>query len=108
MLGSQLQIILVPSVNPQDILTLSNPERIQFSAEMGRLASEQTARIRNEHQRREMEEVLCPDQRERLTEIDLHEGLESTLTMLGHKLKHVTLTREYDPNLPRYRRCRMN
>jgi signal transduction histidine kinase len=34
-------------------------------------------------------------------EIDLHEGLESTLTMLGHKLKHVTLTREYDPNLPR-------
>jgi signal transduction histidine kinase len=33
-------------------------------------------------------------------QIDLHEGLESTLTMLGHKLKHVTLTREYDPHLP--------
>ena len=37
-----------------------------------------------------------------LQEIDVHEGLESTLTMLGHKLKDgVEVTREYDPNLPR-------
>jgi signal transduction histidine kinase len=34
-------------------------------------------------------------------EIDVHEGLESTLTMLGHKLKGVTVTRDYDPSLPR-------
>ena len=37
-----------------------------------------------------------------LQEIDVHEGLESTLTMLGHKLKDgVVVTREYDLNLPR-------
>jgi len=34
-------------------------------------------------------------------EIDVHEGLESTLTMLGHKLKGVTVVREYDRTLPR-------
>jgi signal transduction histidine kinase len=34
-------------------------------------------------------------------EIDVHEGLESTLTMLGHKLKGITVTREYDRSLPR-------
>jgi signal transduction histidine kinase len=34
-------------------------------------------------------------------EIDVHEGLESTLTMLGHKLKGLTVTREYDRSLPR-------
>ncbi len=35
-------------------------------------------------------------------EIDVHVGLESTLTILGHKLKHgVTVTREYDRSLPR-------
>ncbi len=35
-------------------------------------------------------------------EVDVREGLESTLTMLGHKLKHtgVTITRQYDPDLP--------
>ena len=32
--------------------------------------------------------------------IDIHEGLESTLTMLSHKLKGVTLIREYAPSLP--------
>jgi len=37
-----------------------------------------------------------------MQEVDIHEGLESTLTILGHKLKHgVVVTREYDRNLPR-------
>jgi signal transduction histidine kinase len=37
-----------------------------------------------------------------LQEIDLHEGLENTLTILGHRLKSgVTVIREYDVNLPR-------
>ncbi|HTD87082.1 MAG TPA: ATP-binding protein [Candidatus Binatia bacterium] len=36
-----------------------------------------------------------------LQEIDIHEGIESTLTMLGHKLKNVTLTRAFDRSLPR-------
>ncbi len=30
-----------------------------------------------------------------MQELDIHEGLESTLTMLGHKLKNVTLRRAY-------------
>ncbi len=35
-------------------------------------------------------------------EVDVHEGLESTLTILNHKLKRgVRLTREYDRSLPR-------
>lgn len=37
-----------------------------------------------------------------LQEVDVHEGLESTLTILSNKLKQgVTVTREYDQNLPR-------
>jgi signal transduction histidine kinase len=34
-------------------------------------------------------------------EVDLREGLETTLTLLGHKLKHttITVTREYDESL---------
>ena len=37
-----------------------------------------------------------------LLEVDVHEGLESTLVILQHKLKHgVTVKREYSPNLPR-------
>ena len=35
-----------------------------------------------------------------MLEIDIHEGLESTLTMLGHKLKNVTLLRAYDRSIP--------
>ncbi|HEY9845719.1 MAG TPA: ATP-binding protein, partial [Candidatus Caenarcaniphilales bacterium] len=36
-----------------------------------------------------------------LQEINVHEGLESTLTILNHKLKHgVVVTREYDQSLP--------
>jgi signal transduction histidine kinase len=33
--------------------------------------------------------------------VDIHEGLESTLTMLGHKLKNVTLIRAFDRSIPR-------
>ena len=33
--------------------------------------------------------------------MDLHAGLDNTLTILGHKLKGMVLTREYDPDLPR-------
>jgi signal transduction histidine kinase len=38
-----------------------------------------------------------------LVEVDLHEGLETTLTVLGYKLKHTTirLARDYDRSLPR-------
>lgn len=33
-------------------------------------------------------------------DIEIHEGIESTLTMLSHKLKGVTLIRDYDRSLP--------
>jgi signal transduction histidine kinase len=38
-----------------------------------------------------------------LVEVDLHEGIETTLVILGHKLKHTTikLTRHYDRTLPK-------
>jgi signal transduction histidine kinase len=38
-----------------------------------------------------------------LVEVDLHEGLETTLTVLGHKLKHtqIRVVRDYDRALPR-------
>ncbi|MUL37562.1 ATP-binding protein [Gloeocapsopsis dulcis] len=37
-----------------------------------------------------------------LQEIDLHEGLEDTLTILNHKLKYgITIERQYDANLPK-------
>ena len=37
-----------------------------------------------------------------LQEVDIHHGLENTLTILGHWLKRgVTVVREYDPSLPR-------
>jgi signal transduction histidine kinase len=36
-----------------------------------------------------------------MQEIDIHEGLESTLTMLRHKLKNVTVMRAFDRSLPR-------
>jgi len=36
-----------------------------------------------------------------MQEIDIHEGIESTLTMLGHKLKNVTLVRAFDRTVPR-------
>jgi signal transduction histidine kinase len=34
-------------------------------------------------------------------EIDVHEGIENTLVILGHKLKNVTVTRDFDRTLPR-------
>jgi signal transduction histidine kinase len=38
-----------------------------------------------------------------LVEIDLHEGLETTLAVLGHKLKHtsIAVVRDYDRSLPK-------
>jgi signal transduction histidine kinase len=36
-----------------------------------------------------------------MQEVDIHEGIESTLTMLGHKLKNVTLIRSFDHKIPR-------
>ncbi|NEO31514.1 MAG: cyclic nucleotide-binding domain-containing protein [Symploca sp. SIO3C6] len=37
-----------------------------------------------------------------LQEIDLHEGIENTLTILNHKLKHgITVKRDYDQQLPK-------
>jgi signal transduction histidine kinase len=38
-----------------------------------------------------------------MAELDLHEGLESTLVILGHKLKHtgIEVVRDYDRSLPR-------
>jgi len=38
-----------------------------------------------------------------LVEVDLHEGLETTLAVLGYKLKHtqISLVREYDRELPK-------
>jgi signal transduction histidine kinase len=36
-----------------------------------------------------------------MQEIDIHEGLESTLTMLGHKLKNVEVVRAFDRSAPR-------
>jgi signal transduction histidine kinase len=39
-----------------------------------------------------------------LQEVDIHHGIETTLTILGHRLKQgVTVIRDYDPNLPRVR-----
>jgi len=36
-----------------------------------------------------------------MQEVDIHEGLESTLTMLCHKLKNVTVVRAFDRSVPR-------
>ena len=36
-----------------------------------------------------------------MQEIDIHEGIENTLTILNHKLKSVTLNRAYDRSIPR-------
>ena len=37
-----------------------------------------------------------------LQDVDIHKGIESTLTMLQHKLRKadITINREYDSNLP--------
>jgi signal transduction histidine kinase len=38
-----------------------------------------------------------------LVEVDLHEGIETTLVVLGHKLKHtaIAVVRDYDRSLPK-------
>ncbi len=36
-----------------------------------------------------------------MQEVDIHDGIESTLTMLGHKLKNVTVRRAFDRSIPR-------
>ena len=36
-----------------------------------------------------------------MQDVDIHEGIESTLTMLGYKLRNVTVVREFDRSLPR-------
>lgn len=36
-----------------------------------------------------------------MAEVDIHEGIENTLTMLGHKLKNCTVTRKFDRAVPR-------
>jgi signal transduction histidine kinase len=36
-----------------------------------------------------------------MQEIDVHDGIESTLTMLGYKLKNVTVLRAFDRSAPR-------
>ena len=38
-----------------------------------------------------------------MQEVDIHEGIESTLTMLGHKLKNVTVIRAFDRTVPHIR-----
>jgi signal transduction histidine kinase len=36
-----------------------------------------------------------------LQEVDIHEGIESTLTMLGYKLRNITVVKEFDRSIPR-------
>lgn len=36
----------------------------------------------------------------KMQEVDLQRGLDNTLNILGHKLRDVTVSREYDPKLP--------
>jgi signal transduction histidine kinase len=36
-----------------------------------------------------------------MQEVDVHEGIENTLTILGHKLKKVAVTRKFDHAIPR-------
>lgn len=40
-------------------------------------------------------------------EVDVHEGLQSTLTILGHKFRHkgVTVEKQFEAGLPRIRTC---
>ena len=63
-------IVVHPVVRAPDLSRLSAEGRNQLSAEFGREAAKQIAYTMNDR-RREVEEILRPDQRERLTEIDL-------------------------------------
>jgi hypothetical protein len=67
---SDMPIVVRPVVNHRDISRLSDEERRQWQAEINRQAFNETLFIMNQR-RREGEEILRPDQRKRLTEIDL-------------------------------------
>jgi len=67
---SAMPIVVRPVVQYRDISKLSIEERKQWQAEINRQAAKDAAFIMNER-RREVEEILRPDQRKRLTEIDL-------------------------------------
>jgi hypothetical protein len=66
---SQVPIVVRPRIH-SDISRLSDEERKQGSAEISRQSAEQAAHF-VEQRRREVDEILRPDQRKRLTEIDL-------------------------------------
>jgi signal transduction histidine kinase len=36
-----------------------------------------------------------------IQEVDIHEGIENTLLIMGHKLKNITVIRDYDRTLPK-------
>jgi signal transduction histidine kinase len=38
---------------------------------------------------------------EPVQELDLHDGLENTLTMLGYRMEHVEVVKDFDRSLPR-------
>ena len=67
---SDRPIVVRPVVAYRDVSHLSYEERKQWQAEVNRQAGEQTASIMNER-RRLVDDILRPDQRQRLTEIDL-------------------------------------
>jgi hypothetical protein len=67
---SDQPIVVHPVVEYQDISRLSDDERKRWQADINRQAAEQTTHILNER-RRMVEEILRPDQRKRLMEIDL-------------------------------------
>lgn len=68
---------------------------------MGLLSEVQQASERLSQIVRAMKSYTYLDQAP-LLEVDVHEGLESTLVILQHKLKQgITIKREYTPNLPR-------
>jgi hypothetical protein len=70
LIQSNRPVVVRPVVQYRDISTLSDEERRQWQAEINHQAAKQTALIMNER-RRAMEEILRPNQRKRLAEIDL-------------------------------------
>lgn len=85
-----------------DIVWCDALVRIASLLTIGRLISE----IENSTKRiselvRAIKEYSYMDQAS-LQEVDVHHGIESTLTILGHRLKRgVTVKRDYDPGLPK-------
>ncbi len=66
----------------------------ELSAEVGQAASRISDLVGSVKRYSYMDQA--PEQR-----VDLREGLESTLTMLGHALTGIVIERDYDPTLPR-------